>query len=160
MPHPELQRIALAAAHRISTHRHFDACCLDNRGSVIRAIIGDHEDAVVGSELGLNVPDGGKYSHSLVMGGNEYGRPMGAARPAPQRKRPSPCARQSSPPATSKNQTNVRRAGRQTIAITTPLNMAHIQSETPLRNANLHEIAMHFRLVGVYYEFHFEQLKA
>ena len=64
------------------------------------------------------------------------------------------------PARTSKNQTNVRRAGRQTIAITAPLTMAHIQSGTPLRNASLHEIAMHFRLVGVYHEFHFEQLKA
>ena len=76
VPHTELQCIALAAAHRIGTHRHFDACCLDNCGSVISAVIGDHEDAVVGSELGLNVVDGGKYSHPLVMGGNKYGRPM------------------------------------------------------------------------------------
>jgi len=36
----------------------------------------EHEDTVVGSELGLNVPDGGKYSGPLVMGGNEYGRSM------------------------------------------------------------------------------------
>jgi hypothetical protein len=33
------------------------------------------------------------------------------------------------PARTSENQTNVRRAGKQTIAITTPLNMAHIQYE-------------------------------
>ena len=76
VPHPELQCIALAAAHRIGTHRHFDACCRDNCGGVVSAVIGDHEDAVVGSELGLNVADGGKYPHPLVMGGNKYGRPM------------------------------------------------------------------------------------
>src|ERR1700712_3944665 len=60
------------------------------------------------------------------------------------------------PARTSKNQTNVRRAGRQTIAITAPLTIAHIQSGTPLRNASLHQIAKHFRRVGVYYEFHFD----
>jgi hypothetical protein len=63
------------------------------------------------------------------------------------------------PARTSKNQTNVRRAGTQKIAITAPLTMAHIQSGTPIRNASLHEGARHFRLVGVYHEFHFEQLK-
>ena len=62
MPHAELQSKALAAAHRISANGHFDACCLDNRRGVIRAIICDHENAVVGSKLGLNVTDGGKYS--------------------------------------------------------------------------------------------------
>ena len=62
MPHTELQRIALAAARGIGANRHFDSCCPDNRGSVISAVVRDHEDAVMGSELGLNVPDGGKYS--------------------------------------------------------------------------------------------------
>src|SRR3954447_16402938 len=64
------------------------------------------------------------------------------------------------PASTSKNQTNVRRAGRQTIAITAPLTMAHIQSGTPLCNASLHQIAMHFRLVGVYDEFDVEQAES
>src|SRR6266705_3827904 len=46
------------------------------------------------------------------------------------------------PARTSQNQTIVRSAGRQTIAITTPLNMALASSlETPLRNASLHETA-------------------
>src|SRR5205823_2372029 len=77
VPHAELQRIALAAARRISANRHFDARRLTYRGSIIRTVIGDHEDAVVGPELGLNVPDGRKYSRSLVMSGNEDGRAMG-----------------------------------------------------------------------------------
>ena len=76
LPHTELQCIALAAARSIAANRHFDACCPYYGGGVINAVIGDHEDAVVGSELGLNVLDGGKYSHSLVMGRNKYGRPM------------------------------------------------------------------------------------
>jgi hypothetical protein len=45
------------------------------------------------------------------------------------------------PARTSANQTNVKSAGRQTIAITTPLNMAHIQSRTSLSNISLHETA-------------------
>src|SRR6185295_3350513 len=77
VPHTELQCVALAAACRISTNNHFDPCCPDNLGSVIRAVIRDHEDAVTRSELGLHVPDGWKYSRTLIMRGNEYGRPMG-----------------------------------------------------------------------------------
>src|SRR5262245_13735696 len=77
MPHTELQRITFAAARGISANWHFDPCCLDHRGSVISAIIREHEDAIIGSELGLNVPDGGKYSRPLVMSGNEDRRSMG-----------------------------------------------------------------------------------
>ena len=66
-----IQRVAFAAARGISANYHFDSCCLDNRGRVISAIIRDHEDAVIGAELGLNVPDGGKYSPSLVVSGND-----------------------------------------------------------------------------------------
>ncbi len=48
MPHAELQSKALAAARKISANGHFDACCLDNRRSVVRAIIRDHEDLSLG----------------------------------------------------------------------------------------------------------------
>jgi hypothetical protein len=76
MPHTELQRIALAAPRRIGAHRHFDASRLYNRGCVVSAVVRHHENAVVGSELGLHIPNGRKYPHPLVMRRNEHGRSM------------------------------------------------------------------------------------
>jgi hypothetical protein len=128
--HAKLQRITLAAARSIGAHCHFDPCCPDNLGGVVRAIIRDHEDTVVGSELGLNVPDGGKYSGpSLWAGISTAVRWERAPGIATDGVLPLSKARQ--PATTSKNQTKVRRARRLTIAITTPLTMAHIQSLNP-----------------------------
>jgi hypothetical protein len=77
VPYTELQRIAFAAARWIRANYHFDPCCLDNRSRVIGAIVHDHEDAVIGSELSLNIPDGAKYSHPLVVSRNEDSRSVG-----------------------------------------------------------------------------------
>ena len=74
MPYAELQRVALAAAFSVSANNHFDPSCTRDRGSVVGAIIRDHEDAVERSDLRLNIPNGGKYLHPLVMCGNQYGR--------------------------------------------------------------------------------------
>jgi hypothetical protein len=54
--HTELQRITFAAARGISANCHVGPCCVNNRSGIISAIIRDHEDAVIGSELGVNRP--------------------------------------------------------------------------------------------------------
>ena len=51
------------------------------------------------------------------MSGNEYGRSMRSA-PGAATEGTLPLRKAKQPAKTSKNQTNVRRAGRQTIAIT------------------------------------------
>jgi hypothetical protein len=77
VPHTELQRIAFATACGIGANYHVDPCRMDYRGGIIRTIIGDHEDAVIRSDLCLNVAECGKYSRPLIMSGNKDGRPVG-----------------------------------------------------------------------------------
>jgi hypothetical protein len=71
MPHTEFQRITFATVRRIRTNYRLHSYCPDNRGSIIRTIIRNDEDAVTGPKLRLNVPDGGKYPRPLVMGRNK-----------------------------------------------------------------------------------------
>ena len=153
MPHPELQCIALAAACRIRTNNHFDPCRPGNRGSVIRAIIRDHEDAITRSELSLYVMDGGKYSRSLVMRGNKYSRPMRHGTPGSATRR-APLVAQGKAARQDLGKPDQCQKGRQandrnhdaTQHGSHPVSNISIQHQ-PTRNRDA------FRPAGVYYEF-------
>jgi hypothetical protein len=77
VPHAKLQRIAFAAARRVGANYDFCPCCLGNFCRIVGAIICDHQDVVMGSELSSDIIEGGQYPGSFVVCGNKHARSVG-----------------------------------------------------------------------------------
>ncbi len=73
MPEAVIERVALADACRLVANDDLRACVRRDLRRVVRAIVGDHEQAVPGAQLGLDVEQGIAHAHAFVVRGNKNG---------------------------------------------------------------------------------------